>query len=62
MHRPSDEAGPAGLMARAETGAIVAMEVFVELQAIAPVRVLLEFCGPAEDGSTPVLAPQEDCR
>jgi hypothetical protein len=42
-----------GLVAGAESGAIVAVEVFVELQAIAPVRILLEFRGAAENRSAP---------
>ena len=42
MHGPGDDPGPAGLVAGAEAGAVVAVEVFVEQEAIAPVRVVLE--------------------
>src|SRR5438874_1175276 len=38
-----DQAGPSGLVAGAESGAVVAMEVFVELDEISPMRVRLEF-------------------
>ena len=38
----SDQASPAGLMAGAKTGAIIAMKVFVELYEIAPMGVVLE--------------------
>src|SRR5262245_14477775 len=48
MHRPRDEAGPAGLMARANARAVVALEILVEEQTITPVRVLLESLIPAK--------------
>src|SRR6184192_2750339 len=37
-----DEAGPARLVARADAGAVVAVEVLVEQNHVAPVRVALE--------------------
>ena len=37
--------GPPGLMAGADAGAVVAMEVFVEQQVVPPVRIALEFLG-----------------
>ena len=42
VHEPGDDAGPAGLVAGAEAGAVVAVEVLVEQQAVAPVRIVLE--------------------
>src|SRR5690349_6856097 len=42
VHDPRDDAGPAGLVARAEARAVVAVEVFVEQDQVAPVRILLE--------------------
>src|SRR5215467_652417 len=42
MHRPRDDSGPPGLVAGAETCAIVTMKIFIEQDEIAPVRVLLK--------------------
>ena len=39
-----DQPGPAGLVARSDAGAIVAVEVFVEQDQVPPVRVLLTMC------------------
>src|SRR5262245_29233767 len=60
MHAPGDGPRPAGLMARAEAGAVVAVEVLVEQDEIAPVRILLELRAPSVDRPPPILAPQED--
>src|SRR5262245_12341197 len=38
MHAARDDAGPAGLVARPEAGAVVAVEVLVEQHEVAPVR------------------------
>jgi hypothetical protein len=40
VHRAGDHSGPSGLVAGAETRTVVPVEVFVELDAIAPVRIL----------------------
>src|SRR6266446_1989750 len=45
-----DETGPAGLMASADPGAIVAVKVFVEKDEIAPVRIALKKLGAARHG------------
>ena len=50
-----DQSGPAGLVARADPGAVVAVEVFVEWDQITPVRVVLEFFRAAENRSPPSL-------
>src|SRR5262245_4844849 len=36
IHERSDEAGPSGLMARAEPGAVVALEILVEQDEVTP--------------------------
>src|SRR6185503_3534099 len=36
LHEPRDDAGPSGLMAGAEAGAVVAVEVFVEEDQVTP--------------------------
>ena len=53
--------GPAGLMARADTRAVVAMEVFVEQQVIAPERIVLELRRDAEHRAAPVARPAGRC-
>src|SRR6516165_9440783 len=60
MHGPGNDAGPAGLMAGADTGPVVAMEVLVEQDEIAPMRILLELPGSPVHRSPAVLVPQED--
>src|SRR5207249_9209046 len=57
-----DEAGPARLVARADAGAVVAVEVLVEQNDVAPVRVALELLRGAEDRPAAVFAAQEDPR
>ena len=52
--------GPAGLVARAEPGAVVAVEVLVEEDVVAPVGIGLELLRAAVDGSPAVLVAQED--
>src|SRR6516162_8345143 len=60
MHDARDDAGPSGLMARAEAGAVVAVEVLVEQHEIAPVRIVLELFRSTVDGSSPFAVAQED--
>src|SRR5262245_6627242 len=60
VHAAGDDPGPAGLMARAEPGAVVAVEVLVEQDEIAPVGVLLELRAPSVYRPPPILASQED--
>ena len=55
-----DEAGPAGLMACAEPGAVVAVEVFVEEDVVAPVGIGLELFRAAVDGSPAVWCGEPD--
>src|SRR4029077_7400781 len=55
-HQPS----PAGLMAGAESGAIVAMEVFEEEDVVAPVRIALEFIRAAINWPATMLVASED--
>src|SRR5262249_55865026 len=42
LDKPRDQAGPPRLMAGAQPGTVVAVEVFVEKDAITPMRVGLE--------------------
>src|SRR5262249_36239409 len=60
MHGPCNDSGPSGLMTRAQTGAVIAMEVLVEQDQVAPVRVLLELPALAVHRPPPILITQED--
>ena len=51
---------PAGLVTRAEPRAVVAVEVFVEQDQVAPVRIVLELFRAAVDRPPAVRIPQED--
>jgi hypothetical protein len=62
MHASRDDAGPTGLVARAEAGPVVTVEIFVEQDQIAPVRVLLELPGSAIHRTPAILVSQEDAR
>src|SRR5262249_165868 len=55
-----DEAGPSGLVAGADTRAVVTMEVFVKQKIIAEVGIRLELFDSAENGSTPVVIAQKN--
>src|SRR6478609_11867816 len=55
-----DERGPAGLVHRAETGSVVAVEVLVEQQVVLPRRVGLHLLDPAVDGSAAVRSGEPD--
>src|SRR5712692_8329823 len=55
-----DEPRPARLVAGADAGAVVAVEVLVERDQAAPVRVALEDLRAAVDGTAPVGAGQEE--
>src|SRR5262249_43555105 len=54
------DAGPSGLVARTEAGARVAMEIFVERDEVAPVRIGLELLPIAVDGPPPVRVEGEE--
>src|SRR5262249_23969403 len=47
IHQAGDEPGPACLMTCAQPGAVVAVEVFVEQNVVAPVGIVLELPGAA---------------
>ena len=53
-----NQSGPAGLMTRADPGAVVAVEVFVEQDQITPVWVGLEFFVPPNTGLLPACPEQ----
>ena len=50
VHGAGDDACPACLMARADARAVVAMEILVEQNEIAPMRVVLELAAAAVPG------------
>ena len=60
LDQPGDHSCPACLVARAKPGSIVAVEVFVEEDVVAPVGVSLELLRAAIDGS-PASLPRA-CR
>ena len=60
VHDPGDDAGPSGLMAGAQAGAVVTVEVLVEEEEVAPVRILLERGRTAIDRPAPGLRGQRD--
>ena len=59
LNEARQETGPTGLVTGTDSGAIVAMEVFVEQDQISPIRVLLELFATAIDGSRAILAGED---
>src|SRR4051794_28969854 len=59
VHPESDGAGPTGLVTRAETRAVVAVEIFVEQDEVAPVRIVLKLCRSAVYRPVAVCVAQE---
>lgn len=55
-----DQASPAGLMAGATAAAGVAMEIFVEWNQIAPMRIFVKKFIGAEERAIAILIPQEN--
>src|SRR5512134_479735 len=62
VEKPCDEAGPAGLVAGPDAGPVVAVEVLVEEDQGAPVRVVLELGRAAVDRPAAARVAQEDAR
>src|SRR5262245_16641597 len=60
VHGAGDDSRPAGLMVGAEPGTVVAVKVFVELEAVTPVWVLLELCRGAVNRAATVLPFQKN--
>src|SRR5581483_8954278 len=60
LNQLGDQARPAGLMARAEARAVVAVKVFVERDVVVPVRVGLELLRAAEDRTPAARVVVED--
>src|SRR5215472_17117157 len=60
MHGPRYDPCPSSLVARAETGPVVAVKVLVKEQVVAPVRILLELPGSPKHGPPSILVLQED--
>ena len=55
-----DDTGPPGLVAGSDAGAVVAMEILVEQQVIAPIGIALKFFGTAENRSPSGFIAQKD--
>ena len=53
------EPGPARLMARTQSSAVVSMEVFIEEDVIAPMRIALELLRAAVDRALALLIPEK---
>src|SRR4029077_10050331 len=49
VHSPGDDSGPAGVVAGAQASPVVAVEILVKQEAIAPVRVVLELTGTSRE-------------
>src|SRR5262245_19738723 len=62
LKKLGDQAGPAGLMAGANAPAVVAVEILVEQDQVAPVRIALEPLVLAVHRTPPVLITHEDVR
>src|SRR6266568_3583906 len=60
LQQAGDQPRPPRLVACAQAGGVVAVEVFVEGNVIAPRRITLERFLRSEDRSPPVVIPQED--
>src|SRR5204863_6552190 len=58
----SDQAGPAGLMACADARAVVAVEVFVKQNEVAPVRIVMIAAVAAVHRTSAVFILEEDAR
>src|SRR5215467_11081256 len=55
-----DQAGPSRLMAGAQTGAVVPVEIFEKEDVIPPMRIVLKFPGSAVDSPFTLLITKED--
>src|SRR6516164_444932 len=60
MHGTGYDTGPAGLVARTKASPVVAVEVFVERDVIAPIRVFLKYLLASVDWTAAVFVFQED--
>ena len=62
IHQPGNGPRPARLVVGAEAGSVVAVEVLVELEIIAPVRIVLELLRAAINGASAVLVLEKHVR
>src|SRR5271168_860444 len=60
LHQVRDDSGPAGLVAGAEPGSILAMKVLMELNKVPPVRIVLKLLHGSVHGAFSVWGAQED--
>ncbi len=59
LNHPRNAARPSRLVTGADASAVVAMEVFVEKDAVSPMRVGLEFLGAAKHRPAPRAVPNK---
>ena len=59
LNDPCNAARPSGLVAGANAGAVVAVEVFVEKDVVSPMRVGLEFLRAAKHRPAPRAVPDK---
>jgi len=59
MNQPCNKARPTGLMTRAESGAVVAMEVFIKQYVVTPMGIGLEFLGTSINRAPARTVPEE---
>src|SRR5262249_22177596 len=62
MHDPSDDAGPSCLVAGAQSGSVVSVEVLVKQDVVAPVRICLELLRTTVYWPSASLISQENLR
>ena len=55
LNKLGDQSRPSGLVARSDASAIVAMEVLMEIDEVAPVRIVLKFLEPAINGPMAIV-------
>src|SRR4029453_9702038 len=60
LHQAGDDRRPAGLVAGAEPGAVVAVEKLVEQHVVLPVWIVDELLGAAVNRATPLVFAEED--
>ena len=60
LNQLGDQRGPTGLVAGADAGAVVAVEIFVKGNQVAPVRIALKFFRAAENRAPSVFILKKD--
>lgn len=60
LNELGDQPSPAGLVARADPGAVITVEIFMKRDQIAPVRIVLEFSSAAKNRPSLLRIAKED--